>query len=256
MRHFYVWRLWSLAFVLAVPITPYAETLSNFVGRHLSEVKAEAEAKDIVLVTQRVDSPERRGEILLQIPGGGSEIGTNRMVFLEVSDGLIVPDLHDRSEAKVKAELNTAGIGSMSTRRRHPCVHKGIVADQIPEAGTRIDAYRNIVFLDVSDDSRVEVPDIPEAEEKHDDEIQEILKQSCLAGKIERDIISMGIYIGPYECLQGRPILFENPDFEGFTIEPDPGTLVDPRSQVVVFIKYHVYEPPRCPNQDAWDLLR
>ena len=181
MRHFYVWRLWSLAFVLAVPITPYAETLSNFVGRHLSEVKAEAEAKDIVFVTQRVDSPERRGEILLQIPGGGSEIGTNRMVFLKVSDGAMAPDLRGLSEADAKNRARHHGIHSEVTRDLHASVPEGMVADQIPEAGARIDASRQIVFLEVSDGG-IKIPELKN--ESHYDALR-ILSDLGLNGRIE-----------------------------------------------------------------------
>ena len=75
--------------------------------------------------------------------------------------GLVVPDLHGRTQAEAEANLSAAGIGSEATRSSHFGVPSDIVADQIPEAGTRIDASRKIVFLLVADGT-VEVPDLRE----------------------------------------------------------------------------------------------
>ena len=244
MRRFRIWVLWSLAFSVALPLTLCAEPVPNFVGRHLSAVKAEAETKAIVLEIERVDSPEHRGEILLQIPGGGSEIGTNRRVFLRVSNGLIVPDSRGLSEKEAQAALTAAGIGSMSTQHAHPCVSKGIVADQVPEAGTRINAYSKIVFLDVSNDPRIKVPTITAEDVSH---MHEIFEELCLTGNTDIEIVTI------QDCMY-IPQPFGRPYVE-IQLDPDPGTWVAPYTTISVKIKKMEYKceldecERRCYNQ-------
>ena len=149
--------------VLALGILPpfsakSSETLPDLVGRHLSEIKAMPALENVALEIQRVDSPTRRDVVLLQIPGVGSDISTDPRVYLKISNGLVVPDILGRSQADAESALHDAGMGSAATQRPHPLVPRDIVAVQIPEAGTRIDASREIVYLVVSDE--IEMPNL------------------------------------------------------------------------------------------------
>ena len=148
-----------LAFIVAMPATVSAETVPDLVGLHLSEIEAMPELAEVALEIHRVDSPTRYGEVLLQIPGAGSEIGTRRRIYLKVSNGVLVPHLHGRKQSEAEKKLTVAGIGFAVTQRAFPGVRKNLVAHQVPVGGWRIDASRQIVFLVVSD-GRIKIPNL------------------------------------------------------------------------------------------------
>ena len=154
-RRFWQMAFSVLAFILAMPATVSAETVPDLVGRHLSEIEAMPEVADVALEIQKVDSTTRQGEVLLQIPGGGSEIGTRRRIYLKVSNGVLVPDLHGRKKSEAETKLTVAGIGLAVTQRPFARVRKNLVAAQFPKAGTRIDASRQIIFLVVSKGTKI-----------------------------------------------------------------------------------------------------
>ena len=229
MRHFsYVRCVWFFAFALITPVTLCAETLPNFVGHHLSEIKAEVETKDITLEILRVDSPEHRGEILQQIPAGGSEIGTGRMVFLKVSDGLRVPQLRGLSEVDAERLVHHHGINSEVTWGLHIGVPKDIVADQIPEAGTRIDASLQIIFLDVSDSPGIRVPELRNISHY---EALKILTNFGLTGRIEPP---------NFQSSSGGICAGADYGSRVTASEPESGTFVKPGAQIVVRYKTFV----------------
>ena len=223
-----------------MPSALLAEPLPDFVGLHLSEIKAMPEFADVTLEVVVVDSFERRGEVLLQIPSAGSEIGIDRMVYLKISDGLVVPDLHGRTQAEAEANLSAAGIGSEATRSSHIGVPSDIVADQIPEAGTRIDASRKIVFLLVAD-GIVEVPDLREL--THDEALK-TLATLGLTGRIEPPVFrsETGSICRGFIYYTSRVT----------SSEPTPGSIVTLGTQIIVRYKSEVFskEPAvRCDYQ-------
>ena len=147
-----------LTCVLAAPASVSAETVPDLVGLHLAEFEDMPEVASIEFEIQKVDSTERRDEVLFQIPGAGSEIGTGRRVYIKVSNGVLVPGLRGRKRSEAEAELEAAGIGLAVTRRLYSGVRENIVAAQVPGAGTRIDASRQIVFLIVAEG--ITIPDL------------------------------------------------------------------------------------------------
>ena len=236
MRQF---NVWCLASALAMPATLLAEPLPDFVGLHLSEIKAMPEFADVTLEVAVVDSFQRRGEVLLQIPSAGSEIGIDRMVYLKVSDGLVVPDLQGQTQAEAEANLSATGIGSEATRNSHFGVPSGIVADQIPGAGTRIDASRKIVFLLVADGT-IEVPDLQGL--THSAALESLAKLG-LAGRIE-----------PPDFRRQIGSTCQGSTYYGSRVtssEPTPGSIVTLGTQIIV--RYETFVSFREPPEPCFE---
>ena len=233
MRQFSVW---CLASALAMPVALLAEPLPDLVGLHRSEIEVMPEFADVELVIQMVESFKRRGEVLLQIPSVGSEIGTGRMVYLRVSDGLVVPDLRGRMQEEAEAMLRAAGVGSKATRKRHLGVPSNVVAAQIPEAGTRIDASREIVFLLVSDDPGIEVPDLLGIENF---EALKTLTALGLTGRIEPPNFKYDI-----GSICTGTTLFSS---RVTSSEPAPGSFVTPGTQIIV--RYETFVVANYPGE-------
>ncbi|UCI30800.1 PASTA domain-containing protein [Mesorhizobium sp. B4-1-4] len=137
-----------------------AETVPSLLGMQMDEAKAAADKSGVSLVIQKVDSLERREKILLQVPGVGSEIGTDRQIYVRVSDGMPVPDLVGKPETDAEAVLKGLGIGHESSDRRHDGLVRHTVAGQTPNAGDRLDASSEVVFLDVVGGRYVAVPNV------------------------------------------------------------------------------------------------
>ncbi|MCF6110344.1 PASTA domain-containing protein [Mesorhizobium muleiense] len=137
-----------------------AESVPSLLGMQISEAEAAAGKSGVSLVVQKVDSLERRGKIILQVPEIGSEIGTGRQIFVRVSDGMPVPDLTGKSKADAEAALTKVGIGHEASDRRHDGLVRNTVAAQVPKPGSRVDASSEVVFLDIVGGRYVTVPDI------------------------------------------------------------------------------------------------
>ena len=234
--------------ILIFSFPTYADTLQNFVGRNLSELVEDPDFKTLTFLVHEVNSPKRNNEVLLQVPAEGSQLGTDRRVYLQVSKGLLVPDIRGLPKADAQEQLKAVGIGSAATSQRHPGVKKGIVATQIPEPGSRMDASLHIVFLNVSTSGKVEIPSIDYTEEG---KIRKALAKHRLQPKFVYVSQNMGLYMGSYTCMYGSPFYFENPGHEYVTISPPSGTPVEVGTEVTITLTYQYYEPPDCKHDDA-----
>lgn len=150
----------SMAILMAAGSLSRADAVPELLGRQVDEAREIAGKAGVALVVQMVGSLERRGRVLLQIPGAGSEIGKDRQLFLRVSDGMPVPGLEGLPKAEAEAALDRLGIGHEASDRRHDGLNRGTVAGQLPIAGTRMDASLEVVFLDLVGGRYVTVPDV------------------------------------------------------------------------------------------------
>ena len=255
MKHFLV-LFFALAFV--IPFNVSADPLPDFVGRHLSEIMVKPETTNYSFKIKKVDSKERRGNILFQIPDAGLEMGNSRNVYLEVSDGLVVPEVLGLTQAEAENKLTALGIGTEATQTRHPNIRKGLVAVQIPSAGTKIDAKRKIVFLSISNDSRVTVPTIKTVPTLKRDikKLKEEFRSSGLDLKIESKFRSLGPAILPYHCVGGIPHFTERAHkYKVWQTKPAPGALVEPGSQILLIITIFEETMPRVSCKGTWGFI-
>ena len=234
--------------VLLLPIDLPAEPLPDFRGRHLSEIRANTKLAHITLKTEKVDSPQRRGEILLQKPGPESNISSTTHMYLTVSDGIVVPSLVGLPESHALAKLNALGIRAYTTRRPQPRVRNGAVAAQIPIPHTRLDVPRMVVFLIVSNDPRITIPNVTSMDSKA---ALETLKRIGLVGEIDYKRVSTGVFSGSYDCRGGTPILWAKPhEHRTFVTSPPVGALVEPGTNVILHITFYYEESPHCSSED------
>ncbi len=95
------------------------------------------------------------GKIISQYPSAGQEVGINSKVDLLVSQGewekkYLMPDLLGKRSKIVIAVLRERGFRVGDIRRSYyPGLESGIIIDQIPKPGDRIQK-RNIIRLEVS----------------------------------------------------------------------------------------------------------
>lgn len=139
-----------------------AELFPDFLGKQLGEAEHRAKEAGFQVTVQKVDAAEKRGKILLQIPAGGVDVGSDRRIFLQVSDGIVVPDLTGKPLAEAQSVLKAIGLSSASSDRRHDGRLRGTVATQVPAPDERIDPPREIVFLDIVGGRYVPVPNVAE----------------------------------------------------------------------------------------------
>ena len=154
-----------------VPIIPKLE------GQHFSAVRSYFDClnadfnllnwndtiscSDAYIELKKVDSSEFRGTILKQIPAAGSPLGESAELYLRVSNGLIPPNLVHLPLSEAQSILTTLGIPFLHSQTTiHLGVATGFVAHQIPAPFTRLDASRQVVFLDVSSSPGVKVPNL------------------------------------------------------------------------------------------------
>ena len=154
--------LLTFVWALLPPTTTAASLAPNFVGRHMSEIRADPALEGWQLKLRKLDSHERRNTVLFQIPDAGTKLSKSSWIYLEVSDGLSVPDLVGRTAASARGQLNALRIGAATTERPYRRVETGLVGAQIPSPHTRIDPYNEIVFLVVSSRAITLVPAIPQ----------------------------------------------------------------------------------------------
>lgn len=138
----------------------FAETFPDFLGKQVGEAEHLAGKAGLKVTIHKIDSLEKRGKVLLQIPAGGIDVGADRRLFLEVSDGIVVPDLSGKRLAEAQSALKAIGLSFASSDRRHDGLTKGTVATQIPGPNARIDPPKEIVFLDIVGGRYVRVPEV------------------------------------------------------------------------------------------------
>ncbi len=242
------------AFLLlfALPMSALASTLPNFEGRHFSEIVDNPESQGIHFETHEIDSPRRRGEVLLQIPAQGSQLGTKQRVYLQISGGTTVPDVRGFTQMDAETLLNGAEIASAAAHRPHPEIKKGLVANQIPEPGTRIDASLHMVFLDVSGIEHVVIPAITNTDKSS---IIDTLQGSKLRVYFQDEDRRMGPYHGYYKCYGGTIWMPYDLGSEYITVSPPSNTRVPAGTEVTVTITNQIYDFPDCsyrPDQETY----
>ena len=223
-----------LSYTIATQSAVLADAVPDLVGRHLSELATMPELRDVELEIQRVDSTARRGEILLQIPGANSAIGTGRLVYLKVSDGVVVPDVRGLAKPQAEEFLKESGIRFEVTQRPYEGVRNDLVAAQVPESGTRLDASRQVVFLIVSDGT-IMIPDLKNL--THGEAVHRLAALG-LRGRIEPP------WPLPHYGLCGYQPVYSS---RVTKTEPGAGAFVNPGKDVTVhydtYVKYYIHNP-------------
>ena len=116
---------------------------------------------DVHIELKKIESSAPRGTILKQIPAAGSALDDLKEIYFRVSDGLEIPNLVNLSLAAAQDMLSKRGIPFMHrTTQIHLGIPAGRIAHQVPAPSTRLDASRQVLFLDVSRSPGVRVPDL------------------------------------------------------------------------------------------------
>jgi serine/threonine-protein kinase len=119
----------------------------------LSRESAEARLRDEGLEpeVQEQESDEQEGEVISQSPSGGTELARGETVTITVSTGrpqVDVPDVVGMTEEQAAARLNSAGLTpDRQERAVTDPTQDGVVIEQRPGAGTRVDEGRQVVIV-------------------------------------------------------------------------------------------------------------
>lgn len=126
-----------------------AEEAPDFVGQLIGIVAGEIEAADFDLVVERVDSPEAVGSILMQAPEPGQSVGPGRVLWLRVSDGVVMPDVRMRAVGDATLLLSELGASALVqvVSEEIDVTADTAVVDQFPEPGARFDAHLEAATL-------------------------------------------------------------------------------------------------------------
>lgn len=151
--------LFCLVLGTAMPVC--AGPAPDLLGKTLSEIGEDFSQADFSLLVQQVEAAEPKGRVFLQVPSPGADMGEGAMVYVRVSQGLMVPaGLAGRNAETVVTELEARGFAVERTSTLVLGVPDGIVAAVIPEEGTFLDATQDVVFLQVSNDRGIEIPNL------------------------------------------------------------------------------------------------
>jgi serine/threonine-protein kinase len=100
---------------------------------------------------QEQESDEQEGEVISQSPSGGTEVARGETVTITVSTGrpqVDVPDVVGMTEEQAAARLNSAGLTpDRQERSVTDPTQDGVVIEQRPGAGTRVDEGRQVVIV-------------------------------------------------------------------------------------------------------------
>ncbi|EAS49991.1 hypothetical protein SI859A1_01344 [Aurantimonas manganoxydans SI85-9A1] len=146
--------------MVIIPVLARAEPVPSFQNMYLEEAQEAAGHVGIELEIEIVESSDRKGIVIKQIPGPGSELGSDRAVWLRVSNGITLPDLKGRPQEEALAALRDLGVAVDVTESRHDGGVRGTVWSQVPVGGTAIDVTTQAVFLDVVGGRYVAVPGV------------------------------------------------------------------------------------------------
>ncbi|MGO8058267.1 PASTA domain-containing protein [Rhizobium johnstonii] len=220
---------WVLLLSTSLGSLAQADSFPNMIGIQFGEAQFLAEKLGIKIDFQKIDSVELRGKILDQIPAGGEAIGKDRRVFVRWSDGIIVPNLAGKPLADAQAELTKLGLNFASSDRRHDGLVKGSVASQVPRANERIDASRQVVFLDLVGGRYVAVPDV---NGKHLNDALATIKNGELAGS--ENPADASFAATPVQESQINCETVRTTTAVASSTEPAAGTELYPGQQVIV----------------------
>ena len=151
--------LMMAAYLLITSATLSAE-MPDFEGKNYSAVKEEITATGLSEFVEYVTSSKPIGTILVQIPAAGTSTDNQSNIFLRISNGVTVPVLEGMDKVAAQNSLREIGVGLEYVEEQVLGVQNGLVTKQIPTAGTQIDASKDVVFLRISNDSGVKIPNL------------------------------------------------------------------------------------------------
>ena len=210
-----------IPFIIAAPSPILADTVPDLMGRHLSEAESISEAEGFVLQVQKIDSTTTRDEVLLQIPAAGSKIGTARRIYIQVSNGVLVPDLRGLTKSQAETILKDLGIHFEVTYRPWTGVRNNLLAAHIPKAGERLDVARQTVFLIMSRGT-ITIPSLVDV--FHEEAIARLTHLN-LIGLLER----------PFHSSDWGYCWKKHYSSRVTRTDPSEGALVEPRQQVTLY---------------------
>ena len=178
----------ALALVVWSSSTVQAEPVQDYVGKQIGIASAQIEEFGWTLLGEAVASNAPIGQILAQAPEPGVDIPSGSTFFLRWSDGLEAPDLVGRQiedaesitsslglavektfspqlgiQAGVVDKLRIAsslGLAVEKTFSPQLGIQAGVVASQVPKPGDKIDASKQVMFLTLSSDPGIAIPDV------------------------------------------------------------------------------------------------
>ena len=124
--------------------------------RKLADARARVTANNLVVAVVEREGDEVPGVVAAQNPAEGSEVARGSTVELVVSTGLAVPSVKGESLEEALRRLVRFKVQFTEIESGE---FKGTVVEQDPPAGARV-ASGSRVALDVSDGTRVAVPDL------------------------------------------------------------------------------------------------
>ena len=196
-------------------------------GKQLSAVEPLVEDLGIELRIDEIDAPGRKGRILEQIPPADTPLGETARMYVEVANGLVVPDVIRKNVDVVKAELEDQGFSVEISRRPMENVPEKLVVFVTPEVGTRIDPQNEAVFLIASSQHLVRLPaDLLNASDPKNGNDFKIVKYRP------------DPYLDPYCPIKNVSVHY---DFESYSHAP--GSLVPIGSEVTIYYSVYVNNP-------------
>ncbi|MGH3117781.1 MAG: Stk1 family PASTA domain-containing Ser/Thr kinase [Gaiellales bacterium] len=110
-----------------------------------------------------VFSDRRAGRVVAQEPESGEEVVEGTVVLLRVSKGaekVTVPNVLDQTESSARAELEQAGFEVQVLQAPSDNTAEGLVSDQAPDAGEKVEKGSTIQITVSSGPQTVTVPDV------------------------------------------------------------------------------------------------
>ena len=77
---------------LAVPFAAFADPAPDLKGMTLAEIEDDFGDAEFGQLVQEVESVQKKGTVLLQIPSPAADMGVDALIYLRVSKGLMVPE--------------------------------------------------------------------------------------------------------------------------------------------------------------------
>lgn len=202
----------------AVKVGAQARTMPDLVGVLVEDANVELEPLGADVIVDKVRAPQGVGVILLQVPEPGEPLGQNGLVFLRVSDGVVMPDLNNLTEAEARAVLDAAGVAVVVTEPTPSAIGKSVVVNQFPPAGARIDAAIEVATLVLT--PQIVVPDF----------------KGIAVGAAKEKLGSLGL-VATATTAEVRPPRPGKCSYYAETVtnsDPAAGTLLRPSSEVVL----------------------
>ncbi len=121
------------------------------IGEQQDLAESQLRALGLIPDVEQRDSDEPEGQVIAQDPAAGSSVKTHTAVTIVVSTGAgtaIVPNVVGKSRDDARADLRTAGLDVLVVSRTTSDENEdGIVLDQSPSAGTRLQSGESVTVF-------------------------------------------------------------------------------------------------------------